>query len=551
MTEPQQQQMGQMPFEPLPRNGLSIVNEPPQILPGPQLLHELISWSSGDRLALECLGPEGFNGDQTFKYTYLEFRLCVESVLEKLHATLSASEDYLEGEQPVIPILVPQSPGLYISQLATLEVGAAFCPINLDAPKERVKFIVGDVKAKIIIATREVEETATWEGGPEVIYVEEYFSIPPTPSTSSSGPSPDCLKVVDDGASVAQRLSLRIAREHELAYIMYTSGSTGLPKGVGVPHLAAAQSLLAHDLIIPGFERFLQFAAPSFDVSVFEIFFPFFRGCTLVGVNRGRLLNDLPGAINRLETDGCELTPTVVNSLLGKRENVPGLRLLLTIGEMLTRPVVDEFGWRPEEKDDQGVVTHEARPGLLYGMYGPTEAAIHCTANLYMASGSKVGNIGRPFHTVSCFIAAIPEEGQTSGEIKILPLGEVGELILGGPQLAVGYLNRPKENAAAFMTYEGKPAYMTGDKGRMLGDGTIEVMGRISAGQVKLRGQRVELGEIEEVVYKQPGIKMAFALVVQGSLVVWASTKGEKVELRDLEDTCRKWLPKVGAPGVL
>lgn len=496
---------------------LSILNENPRLLDGPKVLHELVHWESGSAPALEFLGPEG--DDERWKYTYDELRKCVSSLAETLYETLSSSGSYLDGPQPIIPVLVAQSPALYISQLASLEVGGAFCPINLDAPKDRIKFIVGDVAAKVIIATRDCEENVTWEDGPTVIYVDEYFRIPDQESTSLR--------------------KSRIAKTDELAYVMYTSGSTGLPKGVGVSHRAATQSLLAHDLFIPPFQRFLQFAAPSFDVSVFEIFFPFFRGSTLVGCHRPRMLNDLPGTINAVEVDACELTPTVVGSLLLRRENVPKLKLLLTIGEMLTRPVVDEFGYS------------DTAEGLLYGMYGPTEAAIHCTANCNMQAGSKVGNIGVPFETVSCFIAAIPESTDASSEIKILPLGDVGELVLGGPQLADGYLNREKENKAAFMTFKGEPAYRTGDKGRMLEDGTIEVMGRISAGQVKLRGQRVELGEIEEVVYKQPGIKMAFASVLQGMLIVFASTKGQHVSLDDLMKTCEKWLPKYMVPSEL
>ncbi|KFY70244.1 hypothetical protein V498_10378, partial [Pseudogymnoascus sp. VKM F-4517 (FW-2822)] len=314
---------------------------------------------------------------------------------------------------------------------------------------------------------------------------------------------------------------------------MYTSGSTGLPKGVGVSHRAATQSLLAHEALIPRFSRFLQFAAPSFDVSVFEIFFPLARGATLIACHRERLLNDLPGTINLLSVDACELTPTVVGSLLLRRANVPGLKLLLTIGEMLTRPVVDEFGY----SDD--------RPGMLYGMYGPTEAAIHCTAYTNMAAGAKVGNIGRPFSTVSCLIAAIPDPAIPSSAetLTILPLGEIGELVLGGTQLADGYLNREKENRLAFVTYDGQPAYRTGDKGRILEDGTVEVMGRISAGQVKLRGQRVELGEVEEVVYKHRGIELAFASVLEGMLVVFArAAKGEVVVVEEVLETCARWL---------
>ena len=116
------------------------------------------------------------------------------------------------------------------------------------------------------------------------------------------------------------------------------------PKGWLSVILRSPQSLLAHERLIPSFKRFLQFAAPSFDVSVFEIFFTLTRGCTLVGCNRSQLLNDLPGLINNLDVDAAELTPTVVGSLLQKRSSVPNLKLLLTIGEMLTRYIVEEFG---------------------------------------------------------------------------------------------------------------------------------------------------------------------------------------------------------------
>jgi amino acid adenylation domain-containing protein len=494
---------------------LSMLNGNPKILDGPSLLHELVQWECGAAPALEFMGPDG----QRWKYTYDELRKCVSYLAARLNEILSASSSYLDDPQPTIPLLVPQSPALYISQLATLEVGAAFCPINLDAPKDRIKFIVGDVVARIIISTRENESNVTWENGPTVIFVDDFFNL---------------LK--DEVTPISR---LRAVKAEELAYVMYTSGSTGLPKGVGVSHLAVTQSLLAHDKFIPPFKRFLQFAAPSFDVSVFEIFFPLFRGCTLVGCSRVNLLNDLTGMINILEVDACELTPTVAGSLVQKRKNVPRLELLLTIGEMLTRPVVDEFG------------ASETAKGILYGMYGPTEAAIHCTINPLMQAGSKVGNIGVPLDTCSCFIASYSETPGELNEIKLLPLGEVGELVLGGPQLAEGYINREKENKAAFVTLNGERAYRTGDKGRMLEDGTIEIMGRISAGQVKLRGQRVELGEIEEVVYKNPGIKLAFASVLNGQLVVFASTQKNSVTFQDVMETCEKWLPKYMVPSEL
>ncbi|OBT68717.1 Nonribosomal Peptide Synthase (NRPS) [Pseudogymnoascus sp. 23342-1-I1] len=499
-------------------SALSILNADPPLLAGPSLLHTLVDWTKSAAPALSYLGPEGTSSQHT--YTYAELHRCVANLAAALHSALRSSEQGnpapASTPQLIIPLLLPQSPALYIAQLAALQVGAAFCPINLDAPRERIKFIAHDVGARLIISTRDHASAVTWEGGPTPILIDAHFPIPL--SLAAPVPFPGTTTTAS------------------LAYVMYTSGSTGLPKGVGVSHRAATQSLLAHEALIPRFERFLQFAAPSFDVSVFEIFFPLFRGATLIACHRERLLNDLPGTINALAVDACELTPTVVGSLLLRRANVPGLKLLLTIGEMLTRPVVDEFGY----SDD--------KPGMLYGMYGPTEAAIHCTAYTNMAAGSKVGNIGRPFSTVSCLIAAIPSPSSAS-TLDILPLGEVGELVLGGTQLADGYLNRPAENKAAFVSYNGRPVYRTGDKGRILGDGTVEVMGRISAGQVKLRGQRVELGEIEEVVYKHPGIELAFASVLEGMLIVFARAgKGEVVVVEEVVETCEEWLPRYMVP---
>jgi non-ribosomal peptide synthetase component F len=249
----------------------------------------------------------------------------------------------------IIPILSSQSPQLYVSILATLKVGGAFCPLNADAPPDRVKFILEDVKAKVILVSREfVSKLPADDEAYRVILIDDVLDGPdPTDPTDHDLISP------------------RELQPQDFAYVMYTSGSTGTPKGVAVSHLAVTQSILAHERHIPSFSRFLQFAAPTFDVSVFEIFFPFFRGATLVGCNRADMLTDLPGLLKRMEIDACELTPSVAGSLLRQRSRAPSLRLLLTIGEMLTEPVIREFGG------------DEHKMSMLWGMYGPTEAAIH------------------------------------------------------------------------------------------------------------------------------------------------------------------------------
>lgn len=491
---------------------LSILNDPPSVLEGPRLLHELIQWEKhSQKTAIDFTS----NGARK-RYSYHDIKSCAASLQSRIDDSLRKSQTSEPPCQHIVPLLLPQSPGLYISQLAVLQSGGAFCPINLDAPKDRIKFVVGDVSAKVIITTPELEEIVTWENGPTIILVDGF---------------PEVIQ-----GKTTKKLATRDVTPDEISYVMYTSGSSGTPKGVAVSHMAVSQSLLAHERHVPQFSRFLQFAAPSFDVSVFEIFFPLIRGSTLVGCDRSQLLNDLPGMITELEVDAAELTPTVAGSLLQKRSNAPGLKLLLTIGEMLTSPIVKEFGGS------------DTQSNMLYGMYGPTEAAIHCTVYPKMEADAKPGNIGIPFDTVSTFIAAASTSLDDAADLKFLPIGDLGELVLGGPQLAQGYLNREEQNKAAFVHFNDKVYYRTGDKARQLENGTIEILGRMSAGQVKLRGQRVELGEIEEVAYKVPGLKTVVAIVLNGVLVMFALTDDQSIKSEHVMKTCSKWLPKFMVP---
>jgi amino acid adenylation domain-containing protein len=353
--------------------------------------------------------------------------------------------------------LVPQCLDLYISQLATLKAGGAFCPIVLDAPEERLRFILKDINASILLTTAAHKSQLPHLEGVRILAVDEQDS-----SSSNEHNEPNVTISPQDAA-----------------YIMYTSGSTGQPKGVILSHSAATQALLAHDLHIPQFSRFLQFASPTFDVSVFEIFFPWLRMATLVSCDRRRLLNDLPKAIAELEIDACELTPSVASSLLQGRESVPSLKVLLTIGEMLKPSVVEDFGGDGET------------PAILHGMYGPTEATIHCTLQTYFPKDMSCGAIGIPLDTVSAFVIRIPDETNPSlSDLEILPMGEEGELAVGGYQLADGYLNREEKTREVFVEHpDHGPLYRTGDRAKMLPDGKLECLGRISSGQVKLRGQ--------------------------------------------------------------
>ena len=312
---------------------LSVCNGKPKRLPGPSLLHQLVAPPSPE-LALHHLS----HGVRT-AYTYQQ----LHEAADRLAAVVAGIYSDCRGEF-IVPVLLHQSPELYVGLVAILKAGGAFCPLNIDAPPERLGFIFQDIQAKAVLTTEGLAQ-----------------KIP-------SGSAVQAVSFLVDGlcdTKLPNSVVRRSPQPQDLAYVMYTSGSTGTPKGVGITHDAATQALLAHDLHIPPFARFLQFASPTFDVSVFEIFFPLYKGKTLVSVSRDELLDDLPAAMRAADVDACELTPTVAASLLRSRLAVPNLKLLLTIGEMLKMPVIQEFG------GDSRVQS------MLWAMYGPTEATIH------------------------------------------------------------------------------------------------------------------------------------------------------------------------------
>nr|AAD00581.2 peptide synthetase [Aureobasidium pullulans] len=490
---------------------LSILNPLPTLLEGPELLHELISGPETSGTALEYLDADG----KTITLSYLDLHRRSEHLAWRL---IEVSRHISRKDLGIVPIYIPQCISLYISQLAILKSGAAFCPLNLDVPGERLKFILKDTSASILLTTAAMRPKLPELEGITVIVVDDELS------EFKSDREPAGEKITSPDTS-------------SLAYIMYTSGSTGLPKAVCLSHRAVTQSLLAHDRFIPSFSRFLQFASPTFDVSVFEIFFPWYRGATLVSVERNRLLGDLPGTITSLNIDAAELTPSVAASLVRHRENVPTLRALLTIGEMLNTQVIQQFG---------GSI---GKSGILYGMYGPTEAAIHCTLQPGFGVDLPAGTIGIPLDTVSCFIVKPTESTKHASQLEILPIGEIGELVIGGHQLADGYLNREEQTRAAFVTHpKFGGLYRTGDKARLHRNGTLECYGRISSGQVKLRGQRVELGEIEHAASKAGGCHAVIASVISGLLVLFCIGDPHRVSSKDIKSACQKWLPAYMIP---
>ena len=489
---------------------LAISNERRITLPGPRLLHDIISTAHGDSCAIDFLLAD----DSRVALTYDQFESASLRLSHQIHQLLLG----LGSRKHIIPLILPQCPELYLAWRAVLQTGACVCPVQHDVPPERLKFIVKDVYADIILCLEDqIDELQATVPSATFIpvslwdYHAEYSQQP------HANPSYEALAV----------------KATDPAYIMYTSGSTGVPKGVVISHFAVTQSLLAHEQVIPPFRRFLQFASPTFDVSIFEIFFPFLRAQTLVGCTRERMLADLPGTMVSLDVDATELTPTVASTLLRTRNAVPCLRLLLTIGEMLTTQVIEQFGGSQVQKS------------ILFAMYGPTEAAIHCTLATNVPASSSVRNIGKPLPTVTAFILKKSTEFSLP---EIALVNEIGELAIAG-QLADGYLNRSDQTEAAFIaipTYG--TIYCTGDRARCLPDGSLEIMGRMDNDQVKLRGQRVELGEIEEVASKTTGVTLAVAIIQDDRIIVFYESP-DHIPETDIQTACKAWLPSFMRPG--
>ncbi|KAK9449301.1 uncharacterized protein V1518DRAFT_432890 [Limtongia smithiae] len=439
----------------------SVANFPTQMVNGPKLLHNFLDFHS-HAVALEFMRDDG----RRYSYSYAELGHMSGHLATKLRDTTG----------DIVPLLMSHSPEMYVGVLGILRAGKAFCPIiPEDTPFERLLFLLKDVGASVVICSK---LSAHILDGVDVKCLIVDAHEPP----------------VDHDDFV----ELPITTD-DVAYCMFTSGSTGQPKGVLVTHGNATQAILAHNFV-PEFKRFLNFASLSFDVSVLEIFLPWLRGKTLVSACRSLLHLDLASTMRELAVDACELTPTVAGLLTSA--DVPNLRYLLTIGEKLTRGVIETFG----------------SSGALFNTYGPTEATIQCTAALTGTGADFLeGDIGVPLAPTGIIISDV----SCQTDIKPLPVGWLGELVICGAQVAKGYLNRPELTASVFIndSVYGK-CYRTGDMARILPNGRIYFLGRILDQQTKIRGRRIELGEIEYAC-KVPAVAMVYQnrifVVVEGS----------------------------------
>ncbi|MFE1411267.1 amino acid adenylation domain-containing protein [Streptomyces sp. NPDC058746] len=426
-------------------------------------LFEAVAARTPEQAAVICAGQE---------VTYRELDAWAEEIADRLRTAV-------EPGTPV-GVCVERSPSMVAALLGVLKAGGCYVPLDPGLPSERIAYIVRDAGLRTVVAG---------------------------PGSRDRLPH-DLPSVVDASApadgSRSGRRSVPVPAA-SAAYLLYTSGSTGEPKGVVVPHAAAVDFVRGH-LALCGAgdteasangrtERFLGFASLSFDVSVLDVFGSLLSGSTLVLATDAERVD-----VDRLQALLAEHAVTVADlppALLPLLDpsGLPALRFLSTGGEAPSGDAVDR--WATDGRE-------------VWNAYGPTEAAVSVTMHRVVPpSHGRIPPIGRPMVNHRAYVV---DRG-----LRLLPPGATGELCVAGAGLAQGYAGRAAMTADRFVPdpFSGVPGarmYRTGDLVRWTARGELEFLGRVDR-QVKINGHRIELGEIEAVLGRQPSVGQAAVVV--------------------------------------
>ncbi|MCL3995529.1 non-ribosomal peptide synthase/polyketide synthase [Streptomyces lavenduligriseus] len=365
------------------------------------------------------------------------------------------------GPERVVALALPRSAATVVAQLAVAKAGGAFLPVDPDYPAPRREFMIRDAGAHLVL------------GDPAEVW-------------NADGP--------DTAPTDADRITA-LTPAHP-AYVIYTSGSTGTPKGVVVTHrgLASFAAAAAEQYAAGPGDRVLQFASPSFDASVLELCVSLLGGAALVTGEEGPLVGERLAEV----LAGREITHTLIPPAAlatvppGTAAALPRLRTLIVGAEACPADLVDT--WAPGRR--------------MINSYGPTEATVVATWTGPLTPGSGTPSIGRPAGTTRVQVL--------DAALRPVPPGVTGELYVSGPGLARGYLGRPGLTAQRFLPdpsgAPGERMYRTGDLVRWTADGRLRFAGRADD-QVKLRGYRIEPGEIESALRRSPLVRDAAVVV--------------------------------------
>jgi amino acid adenylation domain-containing protein len=402
-----------------------------------------------------------------------EVRLTYRQLLERADALADVLR--ARGVGPGVPVglLLPRSAELGVAALAVLRAGGAYVPLDRAQPAARLAHMVATSGTALLVTAAETAGQAEPLGVP---CVRADLPLPPVPPGPAPAPRP---------------------RPGDLAYVLFTSGSTGVPKGVAVEHRALRNLVEAVRPVFPVTEhdRVLQFVSFGFDVAVSDLFFPWAAGAELhVPREEDRLGEALLETLRASRITYVFLPPSAAMLLPDTTGLLPDLRTVAVGGEACPAELVERL----------------AAPGRrVVNAYGPSEVTVYATT-ADLEPGAPVV-IGRPVPGVRLYVL--------DGRLRPVPAGVTGEVYLTGASLARGYTGRPGLTAERFVAdphgAPGSRMYRTGDLGRIDADGVVHYLGR-GDWQVKLRGVRIELGEVEAVLAAHPDVAVAAAAVRGG-----------------------------------
>ncbi|MEU6903917.1 amino acid adenylation domain-containing protein [Streptomyces coeruleorubidus] len=417
------------------------------------------------------------------------------------------------GPGRLVAVYLERSADLVVALLATLRAGGAYIPLDPDYPRERIAHILDDAAPAVLLTHTALRAR----------------------SADLDRPGQRLLVLDDPGADPAAEEPGEGAAPgaEDPAYVIYTSGSTGLPKGVVVPHRALTNFLCAMAKR-PGLgaaDRVLAVTTHSFDIAALELYLPLVTGaeCHLSDPATARSGDRLAALIARVRPTVMQATPATWTMLLHAGwTNAEGLRVLCG-GEALSASLAERL---------------TGLGGEVWNLFGPTETTVWSTV-ARVEAGRRV-TIGHPIDNTRIHI--LDKRGTTA------PVGVPGELCIAGDGLALGYLNKPELTAERFPADPFAPGgrlYRTGDLARRLADGAIECLGRIDS-QVKVRGFRVEPGEVEHALTRHPAVRecavVARAEPATGATQLVAYWTGTDATARELTEHLRRTLPAYMVP---
>jgi nonribosomal peptide synthetase DhbF len=435
------------------------------------------------------------------------------------------------GPENVVALALPRSPEMVIALLATAKAGAAYLPLDLDYPPERLAFMLKDANPSCLIASAEAR--AKLPNSTRHIVLDDLATT-------------ECLdRCLESNPTKSDRV--RPLHPENLAYIVYTSGSTGEPKGVVVTQAALANKIITVAAKLEVSQETIYAATTSvgFDPFIEQVFCPLCAGArVLIVPDRVRDGGQLRRYLSEHQVSIVDLTPALVENLLeGDSENLlerdsEDISTLIIGGDVLTSNVAKK-------------VRDSAVARRILNFYGPTEACIDAAAYVIgEVSSSATVPIGSPLPNYQLYVL--------DEHIRPLPAGVRGELYIAGSGLARGYLQRPGLTAERFVANPFGPAgsrmYRTGDLARWGTDGTLEFIGR-SDRQIKVRGCRVEPGEIEAALRRCGGVTNAVVISTAGrdgkTQLIAYCTANRYSDSQALLEELRRTLPEHMIPSSL